>query len=59
MAKCAEKKQYKNRMAAETALGIAQAQWRRKPSRAEKPPVRVYVCPACKAWHLTHTALSG
>jgi len=55
--KCDLKKRYTSRMAAETALAIAQSQWRRRPSRAERPPVRVYVCSTCKAWHLTHTLL--
>jgi len=54
MARCSEKKRYATRMAAESALGVARAQWRRKPTRAVAPPVRVYRCPVCGEWHLTH-----
>ena len=55
MARCDEKKRYSNRIAAETALGIARALWRRERSRAAAPPQRVYQCPTCEGgWHLTH-----
>lgn len=58
MATCVEKKRYSNRMAAETACGIARAQWRRNPARAPKPPVRIYQCSDCAGgWHLTHKPL--
>jgi hypothetical protein len=58
MAACAEKKRYSNRLAAESALGIARSQWRRDPTRAPKPPVRVYQCASCDGgWHLTHRTL--
>jgi hypothetical protein len=40
-------------MAAETALGIARAAWRRDRSRAAEAPQRVYQCD-CGQWHLTH-----
>ena len=54
MALCQEKRGYGSRMAADTALGIARNQWKRDPSRAEEPPDRVYLCPSCSQWHLTH-----
>jgi len=57
MALCEEKRRYTSRMAAEAALSVARAQWRRNPGRAESPPVRVYQCGRCDGWHLTHTAL--
>jgi len=53
--KCAEKKRYTNRIAAEAALAIARSQWRRDPRRAERPPARIYTCAECGLWHLTHS----
>lgn len=55
MALCGEKRKYRSRMAAESALSVARSQWRRDPSRAERPPARIYLCPICGAWHLTHS----
>lgn len=53
-ARCAEKRRYESRIAAETALGVARNQWRKDPGRAPRPPVRVYQCPECGyGWHLT------
>lgn len=54
MAACEEKRRYGSRMAAETALSIARAAWRRAPQRASQPPVRIYQCSRCLDWHLTH-----
>jgi hypothetical protein len=59
MAACPEKRGYPNRMAAETALGVARNQWKRNPSRAAEPPNRVYLCPRCDRYHLTHSSYSG
>ena len=53
--KCDKKKKYMSRMAASAALNIARSQWRRAPGRAEGPPTRIYLCPRCEAWHLTHS----
>lgn len=53
-ARCAEKRRYESRMAAEAALGAARNQWRRDRTRAPAPPVRVYQCAECGyGWHLT------
>ena len=53
-ARCAEKRRYETRLAAESALGVARNQWRRDRTRAPRPPVRVYQCPECGyGWHLT------
>lgn len=53
-ARCAKKRRYETRMAAETALSVARNQWRKDPGRAPRPPVRVYQCPECGyGWHLT------
>jgi ribosomal protein L32 len=54
-----EKRRYTSRLAAEAALSVARAQWRRNPSRAEKPPIRVYQCERCTGWHLTHVLTKG
>ena len=55
MARCADKKRYDTRIAAESALAVARNQWSQDHSRAPEPPVRVYQCEACDyGWHLTH-----
>jgi len=54
MALCQEKRGYDNRMAADAALKVAQNQWKRNPARASSPPTRVYRCPRCSRFHLTH-----
>ncbi len=59
MARCTEKKQYGSRIAAECALAIARRDWRRDPDRADGPPIRIYYCPHCGGWHLTHAPLRG
>lgn len=48
---------YSNRLSAESALDAARSQWRKFPRRAEQPPERVYRCPHCDMWHLTHQEL--
>lgn len=50
---CADKRQFKSRMAAESALAHAIRQWVRDPRRAAWPPHRVYRCFTCDCWHLT------
>jgi len=52
-AKCEQKRRYRSRMAAESALGIARNQWRMDKTRAAQPPTGVYQCPVCDGWHLT------
>jgi len=59
MAACAEKRGYNSRMAAEAALGVARNQWRRDKTRAAEPPNRVYLCPRCGWYHLTHVPASA
>ncbi len=54
MSACAGKIAYGNRMAAESALAQAREAWRRWPTRAPEPPARVYRCPVCGGWHMTH-----
>lgn len=52
---CAGKLSYTSRLAAESALATRRAQWKHNPSRAPQPPERIYRCPGCDAWHLTHS----
>lgn len=51
---CKTKSSFGSRLEAESALATARSQWRRNPSRAEQPPVRVYRCDFCDRWHMTH-----
>lgn len=51
---CERKRYYHTQTEAERALRIATDQWHQNPARASHPPDRVYQCPECEGWHLTH-----
>lgn len=53
-ADCKLKGRFPNRLAAENALADARRKWRRDPSRAAAPPIRIYQCERCDyGWHMT------